>query len=114
MNLTDKISKHYQSSISGELKKYHCEEWGTDIYYRTTYPAKDETRIVELASKGLVVETLIETVLIKARDAEGKKLFQDADRVKLMNEADLNVIVKIATAINGAKIDLNQEAAAKE
>ena len=37
MTITDKIAKHYQKAIGGELKKYHVEEWETDIYYRTTY-----------------------------------------------------------------------------
>ena len=46
MQITDKIAKHYQKSIGGELKKYHCEEWDTDIFYRTTYPLKDEAKIL--------------------------------------------------------------------
>lgn len=114
MTITTKVSEHYQKAISGEMEKYHCEEWGTDIYFRTTYAFRDETKIVELASKGMVVEALVETVLVKSRDAEGKRLFLDADRAKLMNEADPNVIIKIATVINNAKISANPEAIAKE
>ena len=62
----------------------------------------------------MVVEALVETVLVKSRDANGKRLFADADRVKLMNEADPSVIVKIATAINSAKTEFTTEAIAKE
>jgi len=113
-SLTDKIGKHYQSAIAGELHKYHCEEWGIDIYFRTTHSFKDEAKIVELASKGLVVDALVETVLVKSRDADGKRLFTDADRIKLMNEADPAVIIKISTAINNAKIESMPEAIAKE
>jgi len=114
MTIQDKISQHYQNSIAGELEKYHCEEWGTDIYFRTTYPFKDEAKIVELASKGQVVEALVETVLVKSRDANGKRLFTDADRFKLMNEADPAVIIKISTAINNAKIQSTPDLLAKE
>lgn len=114
MTITNKISEHFQTAIKGELQKYHCKEWGSDIYFRTTYPFRDEAKIVELASKGMVVEALVETVLVKARDAEGKRLFIDADRAKLMNEADPAVIIKIATAINNAKISATPEAIAKE
>jgi hypothetical protein len=114
MTIQDKISEHFQKSVSGELQKFHCEEWGSDIYYRNTYPFRDESKIVELAAKGMVVEALVETVLVKSRDANGKRLFADADRVKLMNEADPSVIVKIATAINSAKIEFTTEAIAKE
>jgi hypothetical protein len=114
MTIQDKISQHYQKSISGELEKYHCEEWGTDIYFRTTHSFKDETKIVELASKGQVVEALVETVLVKSRDASGKRLFTEADRFKLMNEADPAVIIKISTAINNAKIQSTPDLIAKE
>ena len=114
MTIQDKISQHYQQSISGELKKYHCEEWGTDIYFRTTHSFKDEAKIVELAAKGQVVEALVETVLVKSRDANGKRLFSEADRFKLMNEADPAVIIKVSTAINDAKIQSTPDLIAKE
>jgi len=114
MTIQDKISQHYQQSISGELKKYHCEEWGTDIYFRTTHSFKDEAKIVELAAKGQVVEALVETVLVKSRDANGKRLFSEADRFKLMNEADPAVIIKVSTAINDAKIQSTPDLVAKE
>lgn len=114
MSIQDKISQHYQQAISGELKKYHCKEWGTDIYFRTTYPFKDEARIVDFATKGNLTEALVETLIVKARDADGKRLFQDADRLKLMNEADPTVIISIANAINNGKINLTSELAAKE
>ncbi len=114
MSITDKIAKHYQSSISGDLKKIHVEEWDTDIFCRTTYPLKDEAKILELQTQGKTVEALVESIIVKARDKNGKRLFQDADRIKLMNEADPTVIIKVGGAINNAKIDLDQETASKE
>ena len=60
------------------------------------------------------VEALVETVLVKSRDVNDKRLFTDADRFKLMNEADPAVIIKISTAINDAKIQLSTDQIAKE
>jgi hypothetical protein len=114
MSIQDKISQHYQQSIAGDLQKYHCEEWGTDIYFRTTHPFKDESKIVDLATKGNLVDALVETLIVKAKDANGKRLFTDADRVKLLNEADPSVIIKVAGAINNAKLNVTAEDAAKE
>jgi len=114
MNITDKISKHYQSSIGGELQKFKCEEWDCDIYFRTTYPLKDEAKIMQLTQEGKTVEALVESIVTKARDADGKRLFHDADRIKLMNEADPQVVIKVATAINNAKLTASQESIAKE
>ena len=114
MNITDKISKHYQSSIGGELKKMHVEEWDCDIFYRTTYPFKTEAKVIELQSQGKTVEALVESLITKALDQNGKRLFHDADRVKLMNEADPNVIVRLCTVINNAKLTETQDNIAKE
>ena len=114
MNITDKIAKHYQASIGGELQKYECKEWDCDIYFRTTYPLKDESKILELQSQGKTVEALVESVVTKARTKDGKRMFVDADKVKLMNEADPMTVVKVASAINNGRITATQDTAAKE
>lgn len=114
MSITDKISKHYQSAIGGELQKYHCKEWDTDIYFRGTYPLKDESKILELQTQGKTVEALVESIVTKARDKDGKRMFADADKVKLMNEADPMTVVKVASAINNGRITATQDTAAKE
>jgi hypothetical protein len=114
MSITDKISKHYQSAIGGELTKYHCEEWDTDIYFRKTYPLKDEGKILALQAEGKTVEALVESIVTKARTKDGSKMFIDADKVKLMNEADPMTVVKVASAINNSRITATQDDAAKE
>ena len=114
MSITDNIAKHYQSSIGGELQKIIVPEWDTEIYYRTTYPLKDEAKIIELQAQGKTVEALVESIVIKARTADGKRLFHDADRIKLMAEADPLVVIKVASAINNAKLNFSEEAIAKE
>ncbi len=114
MSITDKISKHYANSISGDMKKIHVEEWDTDIYCRTTYPLRDEAKVIELQSQGKTIEAVVESIIVKARDKNGKKLFHDADRIKLMNEADPMVVIKVGSLINNVKLSLDQETVAKE
>ena len=108
------ITSHYQEMINSELQKYHCNEWKMDIFFRTTYPFKVESKIVEYQTQGLVVDALVQSIISKAVDAEGKRLFTDADRLTLMNEADPAVIIKVAGAINNAKVNLAKDAIAKE
>ena len=112
MSITEKIAKHYQTAIGGELIKYHVDEWETDIYFRSTYPLKDESKILQLQAEGKTVEALVESIVTKARSKDGKRLFMDAD--KLMNEADPMTVVKVATAINNAKLTAQQASIAKE
>ena len=114
MSITDKIAKHYQTSISGELKKIHVKEWDTDVYFRTTYPLKDEAKVLDLQNKGFTIEAVVESIIVKARTKDGKRLFQDADRIKLMNEADPLVVVRVGGAINNAKLNFSQDSIAGE
>ena len=114
MSITDKIAKHYQASISGELKKIHVKEWDTDVYFRTTYPLKDEAKVMDLQNKGFTIEAVVESIIVKARDKNGKRLFQDADRIKLMNEADPMVVVRVGSAINNSRIKFDQATVAGE
>ena len=109
-----KIQDHYKSAISGDLKKYHCTEWDTDVYYRTTYPFKDESRVIELQSQGKTAEALATALVLKARKADGSRMFKEADVTTLMNEADPMVIVKVADAINSGKLEAPVEDIAKE
>jgi len=113
-NVINKIQDHYKSAISGDLKKYHCDEWDCDIYYRSTYAFKDEARVIELQSQGKTAEALVTGLVLKARKADGSRMFQEADITTLMNEADPLVVVKVAAAINSAKLEAPVEDIAKE
>lgn len=102
MSATAKIAKHYQRSISGELLKLNVPEWEMDIYYRKTYSFQDEAKIIELQTQGKVVEALVRSLVVKARDKDGKRIFSDVDEINLMNEADPNVITRVCGVINNA------------
>jgi hypothetical protein len=111
---TDNIVKHYQNQINGDLQKLHVEEWDMDIYYRHTYSFQDEAKIVELQAKGLVVDALVQSLIVKARDKNGKRIFHDLDKTRLMTEADPAVITRVAGHINNANQRLSMEQAQKE
>ena len=110
----EKISQHYQSAIAGGLDKIVIKEWDMEVYCKKTYPFKDEAKIIELQSQGKTVEALVETLIVKALDKEGKRIFRDPDRINLMNEADPAVIIKVAGAINNAGMRIPGEALVKE
>ena len=116
MSITDKISKHYQASIGGELKKIHVKEWDTDIYFRTTYSLRDEELVLKLQTEGKTVQALVESIIVKARTKDGKRLFHDADRIRLMNDASLKKAAHQAKVVfeNKAKLNFSQDSIAKE
>lgn len=114
MKTLDKITKHYHREINGDLEKMAVPEWDMDIYYKRTYPFEDEARVIELQSQGKVVDALVESLIVKARDSEGKKIFTDADRIVLMKEADPTVITRVAGEINNASLRPKVKDLAKE
>ncbi len=88
--------------MAGELKKINVPEWDTDVYYRGTSSMATEAKILSLTTSGKTAEGLVESIVQKAMDENGKRLFRDADRVTLMHEADPQVLIKVATALNNA------------
>lgn len=109
-----KISKHYKEMVTGELQKIEVPEWDMDIYYRTTNSFADERKMIEHQAKGEIVEALITSIISKSRDKEGKKIFSEAHKDQLMNEADPKVLTRVATILNNAQVTLSQEEARKE
>ena len=75
-----------------------------DIYCKKTYSFKDESKVIEMQGQGKTVEALIESLIVKALDKDGKRIFMDADRINLMNEADPAVIVRVAGQINNMSL----------
>lgn len=104
LSAIDKATKHFQSQLTKELEKFHCEEWGLDIFYTKIHSLKTESKIVELAQAGKSVEALVQTVISKALDSNGKPLFTQYDKDALMNECDPAVVLKISRVLSGGDL----------
>lgn len=106
----DKATSHFRSKISGEMKKIHVPEWECDIYFKPTMTLKEQGKLVELASAGKQVEALVESLIVKARNQDGTKMFAMPDKITLLNEVDPSVIIRVVGEINEA----NEEEASLE
>jgi hypothetical protein len=110
MSILEKVKSHYRSKLSGELQKMTIPEWQTDIYYKTAHSFAVESKIIELQQQGKTVEALVESVILKALDPDGKPLFNKFDKNALMNEADPSVLMKIASILNSATTEYEEVA----
>ena len=99
----DKATAHFRAKLSGELKKITVPEWETDIYYKDTITLKEQAKIIELAQKNNTVEALVETLIIKARNQDGSKMFNPLDKTVFMNEVDPNVLIRVVGDINSTE-----------
>lgn len=99
---------HFKEVLGQGLKgPINVPEWKLDIYYKPATTFQQEAKIVELTSQGKTVEALVEALIIRALDGEGKPLFARTDKPELMRAVDPGVIMRVMTEIN------NPEANAK-
>jgi hypothetical protein len=98
----DNATSHFREKISGEMKKVHVPEWACDIYFKPTLTLKEQGKLIELASQGKQVEALVESLIVKARNQDGSKMFNFADKAALLNEVDPTVIIRVVGEINSA------------
>lgn len=102
MSVLENARRHYQEALSGELLSVEVPEWNTTIYFRPIASLSQEEKALKLHAEGKLTEALVETLIVKALDEEGKKLFKPADRIALMKEVDPAVIIRVVTEINEA------------
>lgn len=102
MSVLENAKGHFKGKLSGELAKLPVPEWKTDIYYKQAHPFAVESKIIELQQAGKTVEALVESVILKALDPDGKPMFNKFDKNSLMHEVDPQVLMRIATVLNSA------------
>lgn len=102
MSVLENAKTHFKGKLSGELKKLPVPEWKTDIFYKEAHPFAVESKIIELQQQGKTVEALVESIILKAKDIEGKPMFNKFDKNTLMHEVDPSVLMRIAAVLNSA------------
>ena len=96
---------HFKAKMAGELRKFHVEEWNCDIYHRATSTMATEAKMFGLTQAGKTAEALVESIVQKALDENGNRVFHDTDRIELMNQVDPNVLIKVASQLNNASAE---------
>ena len=104
-----KAIEHFKNRNDAEMNEIEVPEWDTTIYYKNVGTFADQSKVMQLHQSGKVVEALVETIITKARTKDGKRMFQPAERLYLLNECDPEVLLKIATALNSNNADANYD-----
>jgi cytidylate kinase len=100
--ILDKATAHFKEKISAEMNSVHVPEWDAKIYFKASITLREQSKLIELASQGKTVEALVETLIAKARNEDGSKMFNIAEKAVFMNEVDPNVIIRVVGEINEA------------
>ena len=91
----EQATAHFRNRIGGEMKSIEVPEWKTKIYFKESITLREQGKIVELANTGKTVEALVETLIVKARNEDGSKMFTIADKAVFLNEVDPDVIIRV-------------------
>ena len=98
----DKATSHFRNKLNEDMQSIFVPEWDCKIYFKTVVTLREQSRLIELASQGKQVEALVESLIVKARNEDGSKMFAMADKMTMLNEIDPNVIIRVVGEINGA------------
>jgi len=104
MTVLENATKHFRTKLSGNLKSIEVPEWETKIYFKDVITLKEQSKLVELATQGKTVEALVETLITKARNEDGSRMFQAADKVVFMNEVDPQVLIRVVGEMNTSEL----------
>jgi hypothetical protein len=100
MSILDKAKTHYKSQMSADLRgPIRVEEWDAEIYYRPTMSMAQQSSILELHQQKKIGEATIMLLIIRALDADGKPLFNKADKAELMRSVDSDVVARVVSEI---------------
>jgi len=93
-----KAKTHWRDKLVAPMESVVVPEWDTTIYFKPTTLAQRNT-IFRYVNDGSL-ESLVQTLIIRALDEDGKRLFSNADKKDLMEKVDPDVIVNVVSAMN--------------
>ena len=96
----EQATAHFRNKVGGEMKFIHVPEWNSKIWFKPSITLKEQSKLIELSSQGKTVEALVESLIVKARNEDGSKMFTMVDKVTFMNEVDPQIIIRVVGEIN--------------
>jgi len=97
----EKAKSHMRDKIGAGLKgPIAVPEWETEVYYKPATTFHQESKVIELQQAGKTVEALVQTLINRALDKDGKHIFRMADKQDLMRGVDPAVILRIISDMN--------------
>ena len=113
VSVLDKATAHFRNKVGGDMKHIYVPEWDVKIYFKNAITLRDQSRLIELSQQGKTVEALVESLIVKARNEDGTKMFTTVEKMVFMNEVDPTVIIRVVGEINSSADELSLDAIEK-
>jgi len=95
MGILDNAKAHFDTL---ETKSIDVPEWD-DVIYSTPFTMGEKKTLWKFA-KGDDFEFMVRTLILKALDKDGNKMFDLSDKVALMNNVSPDVITRVVSEIS--------------
>jgi len=96
--ISAKAKTHWRKRIVGPMGSVEVPEWDSTIFFRPTTLAERNAIFKYSAQDSL--ESLAQTLIIRALNADGKRLWSNAKKKEMMEEWDPDVIASVVMAMN--------------
>ena len=98
-NVIDRVKEHFESQ---GVKTINVAEWGEEgqplVIYCSPFTLAEKRNLFK-GAKNDDLGVLVDAIMLKARDKDGNKIFKLDDKQVLLNNADPEVIARVATDI---------------
>lgn len=106
--IIERARAHFTEQLNNEMQSIEVPEWDATIYWRP-FTGKQRERVLALLSDKKIVGAAVEQIVLRSLDADGNRLFRDADRTLFMNHIDPEIVDRIATAMAGLEPDIGDD-----
>ena len=99
MSVIDRVKEHFESQ---GVKKIEVAEWGEEgqpLVIYSTPMSLNEKRNLFKSAKDTDLAVMVDAIFLKAKDKDGNRIFKLDDKQVLLNNADPEVIARVATDI---------------
>ncbi|HIE84797.1 MAG TPA: hypothetical protein EYQ00_13565 [Dehalococcoidia bacterium] len=94
-----KATTHFREQLQNKSESISVPEWGETIHYRPMN-GRQRDAIIKHVNDGHLMEAYVESILLRARDEDGKLMFKPVHKRELMTKVDPDIIQRVATEMN--------------
>ena len=109
-SVLENAKAHFNDKLSEDMRCVEVPEWGdangpAKIFYKAAINLREQSQIVSLAQDGgKTDDALALSLVIRARNEDGSKMFLKSNMLELKTFCDPEVIARVVTEMQGEEL----------
>ena len=106
---------HFREKLAGKLDYCEVPEWAVNgkplkVFFKASMNMSQQERIQAIADNDKKGEAVCETIIQRALNEDGTRMFKSVDKMELMRHVDPAVLSKIILAMVNDETDVEEAA----